>query len=202
MMMYRTIDLGPFAGPIFATILVVECLFFLFLEWWIPREDLDYVPTSWDISSYKHPHVVRDSFAARMTRASLFYSPLRERQTIARRCIQSLRSAPHELEYMLCQMDTIPLNPVKRMDLHVLVSRDRPMYQRPIQSGLFRRDRITCCTRRYQTSDPLPTAPSLAVHCPRRICLIWPARCAIHSLSELFPFRSSSSSRRPSSTRV
>jgi phosphatidylinositol glycan class A protein len=33
MMMYRTIDLGPFAGPIFGTILVVECLFFLFLEW-------------------------------------------------------------------------------------------------------------------------------------------------------------------------
>jgi phosphatidylinositol glycan class A protein len=47
-------DLGPFAGPIFATILVVECLFFLFLEWWIPREDLDYVPSEWDISAYTH----------------------------------------------------------------------------------------------------------------------------------------------------
>jgi hypothetical protein len=92
MMMHRTMDLGPFAGPIFATILVVECLFFLFLEWWIPREDLDYVPTSWDISSYKHPHVVWDNFAARMIRASLCYRSLRGRQTMASHCIQNLRS--------------------------------------------------------------------------------------------------------------
>jgi hypothetical protein len=107
MMMYRTIDLGPFAGPIFATILVVECMFFLFLEWWIPREDLDYVPTGWDISSYKHPRVVCDSFVARITRASLSYRPLRGRQTMTCRCIQNLRLATRKLEYMLCQLDAI-----------------------------------------------------------------------------------------------
>jgi hypothetical protein len=111
MIMYRTLDLGPFAGPIFATILVVECLFFLFLEWWIPREDLDYVPTGWDISSYKHPRVVCDGFDARMTRASLFYRPLRRRQPMTCRCIQNLRLATRELEYILCQMDAIPLSP-------------------------------------------------------------------------------------------
>ncbi|KAH7908643.1 glycosyltransferase family 4 protein [Hygrophoropsis aurantiaca] len=44
----RTMDLGPFAGPIYTIILIVECLFFLFLEWWMPREDLDYVHMHWD----------------------------------------------------------------------------------------------------------------------------------------------------------
>ena len=39
----RTMELGPFAGPIHTIILIVDCLFFLFLEWWMPREDLDYV---------------------------------------------------------------------------------------------------------------------------------------------------------------
>jgi hypothetical protein len=111
MMMYRTIDLGPFAGPIFATILVVECLFFLFLEWWIPREDLDYVPPAWDISSYKHPRVVCDTFSARMTRTSLSYRPLRGRQPMTCRCIQNLRLATRKVVYMVCQMDAIPLSP-------------------------------------------------------------------------------------------
>ncbi len=36
-------ELGPFAGPIYTIILIVDCLFFMFLEWWMPREDLDYV---------------------------------------------------------------------------------------------------------------------------------------------------------------
>jgi hypothetical protein len=49
---HRTMELGPFAGPIFTTILLVECLFYLFLEWWIPRESIDYVPTAWDVSSH------------------------------------------------------------------------------------------------------------------------------------------------------
>jgi phosphatidylinositol glycan class A protein len=39
----RTLELGPFAGPIYTIILIVDCLFFLFLEWWAPREDIDYV---------------------------------------------------------------------------------------------------------------------------------------------------------------
>ena len=31
------------AGPIFCIILVVDCLFFRFLEWFIPRDQLDLV---------------------------------------------------------------------------------------------------------------------------------------------------------------
>lgn len=31
------------AGPIFCVILVVDCLFFQFLEWFIPRNQLDFV---------------------------------------------------------------------------------------------------------------------------------------------------------------
>ncbi|EPQ53706.1 glycosyltransferase family 4 protein [Gloeophyllum trabeum ATCC 11539] len=46
--MQRTLDLGRFAGPIFLTILVVDCLFFLFLEWLMPREDVDFVRIDWD----------------------------------------------------------------------------------------------------------------------------------------------------------
>lgn len=44
----RTMQLGPFAGPIYTIILIVDCLFFLFLEWYMPREDLDYVRHHWD----------------------------------------------------------------------------------------------------------------------------------------------------------
>ncbi|KAF9064279.1 glycosyltransferase family 4 protein [Rhodocollybia butyracea] len=39
----RTMRLGRFAGPIYTIILIVDCLFFLFLEWWMPREDIDFV---------------------------------------------------------------------------------------------------------------------------------------------------------------
>jgi phosphatidylinositol N-acetylglucosaminyltransferase subunit A len=41
-------DLGPFAGPIYTAILLVDCLFFLFLEWWMPREDLHFVHHHWN----------------------------------------------------------------------------------------------------------------------------------------------------------
>lgn len=41
-------QLGRFAGPIYTIILIVECLFFLFLEWWMPRVDIDYVRAHWD----------------------------------------------------------------------------------------------------------------------------------------------------------
>lgn len=47
MMCYRTMSLGPFAGLIYTTILIVDCLFFLFLEWWMPREDMDFVQEHW-----------------------------------------------------------------------------------------------------------------------------------------------------------
>lgn len=39
--------LGAFAGPIYTTILIVDCLFFMFLEWLMPREDFDFVSTCW-----------------------------------------------------------------------------------------------------------------------------------------------------------
>ncbi|KJA26835.1 glycosyltransferase family 4 protein [Hypholoma sublateritium FD-334 SS-4] len=44
----RTLDLGPCVGPIYTIILLVDCVFFLFLEWWIPRESLHYVHHHWD----------------------------------------------------------------------------------------------------------------------------------------------------------
>jgi len=46
--MCRTMQLGPFAGPIYTIILIVDCLFFMFLEWWMPREDIDFVKKHWD----------------------------------------------------------------------------------------------------------------------------------------------------------
>ncbi|KAF9455875.1 glycosyltransferase family 4 protein [Collybia nuda] len=53
-------QLGPFAGPIYTIILIVDCVFFLFLEWWMPREDLHYVTHHWDQAKYKE---VRSLFA-------------------------------------------------------------------------------------------------------------------------------------------
>lgn len=53
-------ELGPFAGPIYTVILLVDCLFFLFLEWWIPREKLHYVHHHWNQQAYNE---VRFSFA-------------------------------------------------------------------------------------------------------------------------------------------
>jgi len=38
-----TLRVGVVAGPIFCIILVVDCLFFRFLEWLIPRDQLDFV---------------------------------------------------------------------------------------------------------------------------------------------------------------
>ncbi|THU96244.1 glycosyltransferase family 4 protein [Dendrothele bispora CBS 962.96] len=46
--MERTMQLGLFAGPIYTIILIVDCLFFMFLEWWMPREDMDFVERHWD----------------------------------------------------------------------------------------------------------------------------------------------------------
>jgi hypothetical protein len=41
-------QLGRFAGPIHTIILIVDCLFYLFLEWWMPREDIDFVRSHWE----------------------------------------------------------------------------------------------------------------------------------------------------------
>lgn len=41
-------EIGPFAGIIYTVILIVDCLFFLILEWSMPREDLDFVQMHWD----------------------------------------------------------------------------------------------------------------------------------------------------------
>ncbi|EIW74367.1 glycosyltransferase family 4 protein [Coniophora puteana RWD-64-598 SS2] len=51
--MQRTMDIGPFAGPIYTIILIVDCLFFLFLEWLYPREDIDYVEREWDHERFR-----------------------------------------------------------------------------------------------------------------------------------------------------
>ena len=44
----RTLDLGRFVGPIYAIILLVDCLFFIFLEWLIPVCDIDKVDKHWE----------------------------------------------------------------------------------------------------------------------------------------------------------
>ncbi|KAH6887872.1 transferase [Coprinopsis sp. MPI-PUGE-AT-0042] len=50
--MQRTMGLGRFAGLIWTIILIVDCIFFMFLEWWIPREELDYVEARWDDATF------------------------------------------------------------------------------------------------------------------------------------------------------
>ncbi|KZS97162.1 transferase [Sistotremastrum niveocremeum HHB9708] len=51
--MQRVLSLGPFFGPIQLAILVVDCIFFLVLEWWYPRENIDYVKYDWDIQKFE-----------------------------------------------------------------------------------------------------------------------------------------------------
>ncbi|KAI0250527.1 transferase [Lactifluus subvellereus] len=48
----RTMNLGPFVGPIYTIILIVDCLFFAFLEWRMPRENIDYVDVRWDTTRF------------------------------------------------------------------------------------------------------------------------------------------------------
>ncbi|TFK28495.1 glycosyltransferase family 4 protein [Coprinopsis marcescibilis] len=43
-----TMELGPFSGLIWTIILIVEGMFFMYIEWWLPREELDYVQVEWD----------------------------------------------------------------------------------------------------------------------------------------------------------
>jgi len=56
----KTFALGPFAGPIYVIILVVDIFFFALLEWWSPREDIDYVHRDWshkNFSKFAEDHV-------------------------------------------------------------------------------------------------------------------------------------------------
>ncbi|KAK0215588.1 transferase [Armillaria fumosa] len=46
--MKRTMGLGPFAGPIYLIILVVDCLFFMFVQRWFPGDGTDFVASHWD----------------------------------------------------------------------------------------------------------------------------------------------------------
>ena len=55
-------ELGPFAGPIYTIILLVDCLFFLFLEWWIPRETIHYVEHSWNQDEYHEVMINASNF--------------------------------------------------------------------------------------------------------------------------------------------
>ena len=49
----RTMTLGRFAGPIWTIILIMSCLFFDFLEWYLPRDELDYVECDWDNDAFR-----------------------------------------------------------------------------------------------------------------------------------------------------
>jgi hypothetical protein len=45
-------EIGLFAGPIYNIILIVDCLFFVFLEWWFPRDMIDYVEADWEHDNF------------------------------------------------------------------------------------------------------------------------------------------------------
>ncbi len=48
----RTYALGPFVGPIYLVMLVVDIFFFTLLEWLSPREDIDYVYRDWSCNNF------------------------------------------------------------------------------------------------------------------------------------------------------
>ncbi len=54
----RTLDLGPIAGIIFAIILLVDCLFFMVLEWWLPEDELDKVRMHWGPDRFRKVRLV------------------------------------------------------------------------------------------------------------------------------------------------
>lgn len=49
----RNMSIGRYFGPIFTIILLVDCLFFAFLEWWLPQEDIETVELWWDPDRYR-----------------------------------------------------------------------------------------------------------------------------------------------------
>ncbi|KAI0674567.1 transferase [Trametes maxima] len=51
--LHRTLDVGRFAGIIYAIILLVDCLFFMFLEWYLPEDKLDKVQMHWEPERFR-----------------------------------------------------------------------------------------------------------------------------------------------------
>ncbi|KAG9057595.1 hypothetical protein FS842_005556 [Serendipita sp. 407] len=51
--MHKTLRVGPFAGIIYLIILIVECLFFLWLELVTPRRDIHYVEEDWKPEQFR-----------------------------------------------------------------------------------------------------------------------------------------------------
>ncbi|GJJ10663.1 hypothetical protein Clacol_004890 [Clathrus columnatus] len=51
--MQRTLTVGPAAGPIYLGVLIVDCIFFMILEYFMPREDIDYVVKEWDLERFR-----------------------------------------------------------------------------------------------------------------------------------------------------
>ena len=46
-------SIGRYFGPIFTIILLVDCLFFALLEWWLPQEDIEKVESRWDPDRFR-----------------------------------------------------------------------------------------------------------------------------------------------------
>lgn len=53
MLAFRTMTVGPCAGPIYLCVLVVDYIFFIILEYLMPRENIDYVLKEWDLQRFR-----------------------------------------------------------------------------------------------------------------------------------------------------
>ena len=54
-------SLSPFVGPIYLGILVVDCIFFMFLERFMPPENIDYVRREWDVGKFRQVRATLDT---------------------------------------------------------------------------------------------------------------------------------------------
>ena len=72
-------QIGPFAGLIYTVILIVDCLFFLILEWSMPREDIDFVQMHWDQEYFVE--VCNDNFGQKVPVIYRFLSSLPKRKS-------------------------------------------------------------------------------------------------------------------------
>ena len=62
LLLISTLDMGPVFGIILGIILTVDCLFFIFLEWWIPESSLDKVKAHWTRGRFEEVRVMKLSF--------------------------------------------------------------------------------------------------------------------------------------------